>query len=81
MRALADGLAVHFPGIVQEPYFNECFSHGVEERHAEESLAVTELVLRARPELMGETIRDAKMMAQALDGVWTRMDRIVLSAS
>jgi len=30
---------------------------------------------------MGETIRDAKMMAQALDGVWTRMDRIVLSAS
>jgi hypothetical protein len=81
MRALADGLAVHFPGIVKEPYFNECFSHGVEERHAEESLAVTELVLRARPELMGETIRDAKMMAQALDGVWTRMDRIVLSAS
>jgi hypothetical protein len=81
MRALADGLAVHFPGIVKEPYFNECFSHGVEERHAEESLAVTELVLRSRPELLGETIRDAKMMAQALDAVWTRMDRIVLSAS
>jgi len=80
LRALADSLSVHFPNIVKEPYFAECFSQGVEERHAEESLSVTQMVLKARPELIGETIRDAKMMAQALDGVWTRMDRIVLRA-
>ena len=80
LRALADSLSVHFPSIVKEPYFHECFSQGVEERHAEESLSVTQMVLKARPELIGETIRDAKMMAQALDGVWTRMDRIVLRA-
>src|SRR5713226_3616541 len=50
MRALADALAVHFPNIVEEPYFADCFSHGVEVRHAEESLSVTMMVLRARPE-------------------------------
>jgi hypothetical protein len=81
MQALADSLAVHFPDIVSEPYFAECFSHQVEERHAEESLAVTQAVLRRRPELLAETVRDAKTMAEALDGVWTRLDRIVLSAS
>lgn len=80
MRALADALAVHFPDIVKEPYFADCFSHGVEERHAEEALAVTQTILRARPALLEETVRDAKAMAEALDGVWTRMDRIVLGA-
>src|SRR5258708_4360602 len=48
MRALADALSRHFPRIVEEPYFAECFSQGVEERHAEESLEVTEMVLRRR---------------------------------
>src|SRR5438132_967386 len=48
MRALADGLSVHFPGFGHEPYFDDCFSHHVEERHAAESLAVTELILRRR---------------------------------
>ena len=81
MRALGEALSVHFPHFIDEPYFAECFSEQVEERHAEESLSVTQLVLKQRPELIGETIRDAKMMAQALDGIWTRMDRIVLRAN
>lgn len=51
-----------------------------EERHAEEALMVTEMVLRQRPELLDETIRDAKMMAEALNGVWTQLDRIVQQA-
>jgi hypothetical protein len=80
MRALADALAVHFPNIVKEPYFADCFSHGVEVRHAEESLSVTMMVLRARPELLPETARDAQLMAEALDRVWLRLDRIVLAA-
>jgi hypothetical protein len=80
MRALADALAVHFPTIVDEPYFADCFSHGVEVRHAEESLSVTMMVLRSRPELFSETVRDAHLMAEALDRVWLRLDRIVLGA-
>src|SRR6516165_9178522 len=34
MRALAEALSVHFPQFKHEPYFEECFSHMVEERHA-----------------------------------------------
>jgi hypothetical protein len=52
----------------------------VEERDAKESLAVTQLVLSARPGLLSETLDDAKIMAEALDGVWTHLDRIVQSA-
>jgi pyrroloquinoline quinone (PQQ) biosynthesis protein C len=81
MRALAKALAVHFPQIVDEPYFAECFSQGVEERHAEESLAVTQLVLSARPELYAQAVQDAELMAKALDEVWNALDRIVLSKS
>lgn len=77
MRALAESLAAHFPGVVNEPYFADCFSQGVEERHAEESLAVTTGVLQSRPELYSETVLDAKLMAEALDGVWRRLDTIV----
>lgn len=77
MRSLAESLAKHFPQVVAEPYFHECFEQGVEERHAEESMAVTQLILRARPELIGETVRDARIMAEALDGVWERLDEIV----
>ena len=77
MRALAEAFAVHFPQFMHEPYFEDCFSHHVEERHADESLAVTEMVLKRRPELLGETLRDAKMMAEALDGVWNNLDMIV----
>lgn len=81
MRALADALSVHFPHFADEPYFAECFSELVEERHAEESLSVTQMVLRARPALLTETIENAKIMAEALDGVWTHLDRIVQRAT
>lgn len=80
MRALAEALAVHFPQIVAEPYFYECFEGGVEERHAEESMAVTKMILTARPELLTETLRDAREMARALDGIWRRLDEIVAAA-
>lgn len=77
MRALAQALSVHFPRFIHEPYFEDCFSHRVEERHAEEALAVTQMVLRQRPELLADTMRDAKLMAEALDGVWNNLDRVV----
>jgi pyrroloquinoline quinone (PQQ) biosynthesis protein C len=81
MQALAEALSVHFPQFKHEPYFEECFSHMVEERHAAEALEVTQSILRKRPELLAETWRDAKTIAEALDGVWTQLDRIVQSAS
>jgi len=77
LRALADALAVHHPQIVGEPYFHECFSQGVEERHAAEALEVTQMVLRSRPGLLRETLRDAEIMADALDAVWDRLDAIL----
>src|SRR6202048_5021839 len=77
MRALAEALSAHFPQFADEPYFAERFSEMVEERHAEESLSVTQMVLSARPALLSATIEDAKIMAEALDGVWTHLDRIV----
>ena len=80
MRGLAEALAKHFPQIVAEPYFAECFEQGVEERHAAESLAVTQTILSARPELLPATLRDARLMARALDGVWNRLDEIVSAA-
>lgn len=80
MRALAEAISVHFPEFMNEPYFRECFSQRVEERHADESLAVTQIVLKGRPGLLAETLRDAKMMADALDGVWVHLDRIVRNA-
>lgn len=80
MRALADALSVHFPHFRHEPYFEECFSQHVEERHATEALEVTQIVLRDRPELLDETLRDARLIAEALDGVWAHLDRIVRDA-
>ena len=80
MRALADALSVHFPHFKHEPYFEECFSQHVEERHAAEALEMTQVVLRARPELLDETLRDARIIAEALDGVWAHLDRIVRDA-
>jgi hypothetical protein len=81
MRALATSLAVHYPPILREPYFADCFAQGVEERHAEEAIAVTEVILRRRPELIAQTLKDAKQMAVALDGVWKRLDEIVREAA
>jgi hypothetical protein len=80
LRGLAEALSAHFPDVVDEPYFADCFSQGVEERHADESLTVTGLVLRRHPHLYSETVLDAKLMAEALDGVWGRLDTIVRQA-
>ena len=80
MRALANALAVHFPAIVKEPYFADCFDNGVEERHAEEAISVTQMVLARRPELLPVTVDDAKSMAVALDGVWAAMDEVITAA-
>lgn len=80
MRALADALAAHYPDVVSEPYFADCFNQGVEERHAEESLEVTTGVLLSRPELYAETVRDAELMAEALDGVWRSLESVVAQA-
>jgi hypothetical protein len=38
------------------------------------------MVLRECPELLTRTLRDAKMMAEGLDGVWSSPDRVVLDA-
>jgi hypothetical protein len=81
MRALAEALSVHFPQFRAEPYFEECFSNKIEERHAAEALEVTQLVLRTRPELLEETLRGARTIAEALGGVWTNLDRIVRRAT
>jgi hypothetical protein len=80
MRALANAFSVHFPNFKREPYFEDCFSEMVEERHAAEAIEITQMVLRAHPELQRETLRYAKGMAEALDGVWTHLDRIVRSS-
>jgi hypothetical protein len=80
MRALAKALATHFPSVVNEPYFADCFDQGVEERHAKEAIAVTQAVLRRHPELFAETIEDARIMADALDKIWLTMDSVILSA-
>lgn len=80
MRALAEALSVHFPQMTNEPYFRECFSEMVEERHAEEALAITQIVLRVRPELLSATLKDAEIMAEALDGVWRQLDKVVRGA-
>jgi hypothetical protein len=77
MLALADALAVHFPAVRDEPYFADCFAGMVEERHAAEAVEVTGAVIAARPVLLAETLRDAAVMAKALDGVWNHLDRIV----
>jgi hypothetical protein len=80
MQALARAFSVHFPQFKEEPYFAECFSQMIEEHHAAEAIEMTQIVLARRPELFAETIRDAKTMAGALDGVWTQLDRIVRRA-
>ena len=80
MRALAGAFAAHAPSIIDEPYFAECFDHGVEERHAEESLEITESILCARPELLEQNLRDARSMARALDSIWILLDEQVCAA-
>jgi hypothetical protein len=56
MHALAESISVHFPHFRQQSYFEECFTHEVEERHAAEALEVTQMVLRERPQLLNPTL-------------------------
>ncbi len=44
-------------------------------------MAVTQMIMRARPELLPATLRDARQMARGLDGVWNRLDEIVMAAA
>lgn len=77
MRALAKGLSVHWPMVAEEPYFAECFAGAVEERHAAESMEITQLVLNRRPELVAGTVADAWLIAAALDNVWIKLNEIL----
>ena len=56
----SDSLAVHFPQIRDEPYFADCFAHGVEERHGREALELSRMIVSRRPELTGPTLADAR---------------------
>jgi hypothetical protein len=80
MRALAESLKPHCPTIIQQPYFEECFSEQVEERHAEEALLVTNTVLNHRPALLPYTLRTARQIAHLLDGVWHDLDDVVVGS-
>ena len=77
MRGLADGLTAHFPSIRAEPYFADCFAHAVEERHGQEAVEITSLVLDWRPELLGHIVEDARTMARALYRLWGTLDEVL----
>ena len=77
MIALMRGLAVHFPSIKNEPYFAECFAQGIEDQHAQESLALTSIVLAHSPELLEQTIEGARTMAVALDNFWSGLENLL----
>ncbi len=77
MRALMNSLSVCFPLIKQEPYFADCFNQGVEERHAQEALKLTNIVLANSPKLLDQTIKDAKIMAIGLDKFWSSMENLL----
>jgi hypothetical protein len=79
MTALADAFGTHFPAFRDEPYFARC--RGGDEGRAALALDLAGSVLEARPELSPVTLRDARIMAEALDGVWTHLDRIAQNAA
>jgi pyrroloquinoline quinone (PQQ) biosynthesis protein C len=70
MRALMKGLSNQFPFIRNEPYFSECLSQGVEERHAKESLDLTREVLTQNPHRLKDTVEGARLMAMGLTRFW-----------
>jgi pyrroloquinoline quinone (PQQ) biosynthesis protein C len=70
MRALMNGLSKQFPFVLEEPYFSECLSQGVEERHAKESVDLTEEVLIQNPDRLTDTVEGARMMAIGLNRFW-----------
>jgi len=43
-------------------------------------LIIILIIFGERPELLDETLRDARIIAEALDGVWAHLDRILRHA-
>jgi hypothetical protein len=81
MHAFAETLGKHFPKVREEPYFADVFSHGVEERHGREAVAITIDVLSRKPELFDDTIAGATAMATAVQDFWTGMDEMLSAAT
>ncbi len=74
MHAFYNSLYEHFPSISKEPYFEECFSNNVEERHGEQALDTTLLVLEKKPELSESMLIDAREMAKGLSYLWDSLN-------
>jgi hypothetical protein len=79
MHALADSLAVHFPAVVKEPYFHDCFEGHVEETHGREALELIDLACVRRPELLEPTLSDADEMAGELTRFWDALHEVIQS--
>jgi hypothetical protein len=77
MQALMNSLSHCFPLIKKEPYFAECFSQGVEERHAQEARELSKMILMRSPELLEPTIEGAKEMATGLDMLWSGLEKLL----
>ncbi len=77
MRALMHSLAIRYPSIQTFAYFADCFSQGVETRHAEESIQLTKQILATSPELLQKTLEDAQRMAEGLDRFWTGLEHLL----
>lgn len=77
MRAIAKGLAAHFPSILREPYFADCFEGHVEERHGLEALNLVDVVCGRTPELAAPTLRDAEEMADELTRFWGALHEVL----
>jgi pyrroloquinoline quinone (PQQ) biosynthesis protein C len=77
MHSLADALAVHYPGIVNESYFAQCFADHVEENHGREALELVDLVCSRRPEFVEPTLRDADEMASELTCFWDALHEVI----
>ena len=81
MRALADSLSVHFPNSSMSRTLKNVFPRWSKNAMRRSRFRSRKIVLRTRPALLPETLNNAKIMAEALDGVWTHLDRIVQNAS
>ncbi|NJL64440.1 MAG: hypothetical protein HC903_24705 [Methylacidiphilales bacterium] len=77
MQALMNALLNYFPFIKDEAYFANCFHQGVEIRHAQEAIDLTKTILQAYPELLEQTITDARLMAVGLDEFWSGLDDLL----
>ncbi len=77
MRALMNSLSHCFPRIKEEQYFSECFSEGVEERHAKEAQELSKIILIRSPELLQPTIEGARKMASGLDMLWSGLENLI----